>query len=69
MSFIRTEAAIVGSGAASLNGAVHLKRFGVDDIAVITECTGAGTSANTGSDKQTYYRLNPGFLNPTIIIQ
>jgi succinate dehydrogenase/fumarate reductase flavoprotein subunit len=51
---------IVGSGAASLNAAVQLKRLGIDDIAVITEGERLGTSANTGSDKQTYYRLNPG---------
>jgi len=57
--FIATGAAIVGSGAAALNAAVHLKRFGVEDLVVITEKLGAGTSANSGSDKQTYYRLNP----------
>lgn len=57
--FIATEAAIVGSGAAALNAAVHLKRFGVEDLVVVTEQLGAGTSANSGSDKQTYYRLNP----------
>lgn len=51
--------AIIGSGAASLNAAVRLKRFGIDDIAIITEGANLGTSANTGSDKQTYYRLNP----------
>jgi len=52
--------AIVGSGTASLNAAVQLKRLGVDDIIIITEGIRLGTSANTGSDKQTYYRLNPG---------
>lgn len=51
--------AIIGSGAASLNAAIRLKRFGIDDIAIITEGSNLGTSANTGSDKQTYYRLNP----------
>jgi len=51
---------VVGSGAAALNAAVHLRRFGVDDILIVTEGLGKGTSANAGSDKQTYYRLNPG---------
>ncbi|MBN1883733.1 MAG: FAD-binding protein [Deltaproteobacteria bacterium] len=50
---------VVGSGAASLNGAVHLKRMGVDDVVVVTERLGGGTSANAGSDKQTYCRTNP----------
>jgi len=49
----------VGSGAAALNAAVQLSRFNIPDIAIVTEKTGAGTSANAGSDKQTYYRLNP----------
>ncbi|HSV95842.1 MAG TPA: FAD-binding protein [Spirochaetota bacterium] len=51
--------AVVGSGAAALNAAVHLARLGVDDVAIVTERLGAGVSANAGSDKQTYYRLNP----------
>jgi len=50
---------VVGSGAASLNGAVHLARMGVDDVVIVTERLGGGTSANTGSDKQTYCRTNP----------
>ncbi len=53
------QVAIIGSGASSLNAAIRLKRFGIDDIAIITEGSNLGTSANTGSDKQTYYRLNP----------
>ncbi len=50
---------VLGSGAAALNGAVRLRRMGVDDVVVVTEKLGAGTSAGAGSDKQTYYRLNP----------
>jgi succinate dehydrogenase/fumarate reductase flavoprotein subunit len=48
---------IVGSGAAGLNAAVQLKRQGVDDLLVLTEGLDQGTSINTGSDKQTYYKL------------
>ena len=56
---VSLRAAVAGSGAAALNAAVHLKRLGVDDVAIFTERMGAGVSANAGSDKQTYYRLDP----------
>ena len=49
---------IVGSGAASLNCADHLFTYGHRNIAVVTEKIGGGTSNNTGSDKQTYYKLS-----------
>jgi succinate dehydrogenase/fumarate reductase flavoprotein subunit len=48
---------ILGSGAAGLNAAVQLKNQGVDDLLVISEGLDMGTSINTGSDKQTYYKL------------
>ena len=47
---------VVGSGAAGLNAAVQLKRRGVD-VMIVTEGLAKGTSINTGSDKQTYYKL------------
>jgi len=49
---------VIGSGAAGLNAAVRLHEYGQTDIAVVTERLGAGTSANAGSDKQTYYKLS-----------
>ncbi|NQT57717.1 MAG: FAD-binding protein [Bacteroidetes bacterium] len=49
---------IVGSGTASLSAAVRLKRAGQDDICIITDNINNGTSRNTGSDKQTYYKLS-----------
>ncbi len=51
---------IIGSGAAGLNSALHLVDEGIDPsrIAIITEQLGGGTSFNTGSDKQTYYKLS-----------
>ncbi len=52
------KALIIGSGAASLSCAVHLKRLGLDDILIVTDNSKGGTSRNTGSDKQTYYRLS-----------
>lgn len=61
---VNTSVAVVGSGVAALNAAVHLKRFGIDDVIIVTEGLGAGTSANAGSDKQTYYRLSPEHGTP-----
>jgi len=49
---------IIGSGAASLSCAVHMKRMGCDDILIVTDNINGGTSRNTGSDKQTYYKLS-----------
>ena len=49
---------IIGSGAAALNAAVRLDEYGQKDIAIVTDRFGGGTSANTGSDKQTYYKLS-----------
>ena len=50
--------AVVGSGAAGWNAACGLARLKVENIAVITEGVNCGTSRNTGSDKQTYYKLS-----------
>ena len=48
---------IVGTGAAGFNAAIRMLQFGCDSVAIITENVNAGTSRNTGSDKQTYYKL------------
>lgn len=48
---------VVGSGAAALNAADRLVAFGQDDVVIVTEGINMGTSRNTGSDKQTYYKL------------
>ena len=50
--------AIIGSGAAGYNAALRLYDMGQKDIAVFTEGINMGTSRNTGSDKQTYYKLS-----------
>lgn len=49
--------AVVGSGAAGFNAADRLSQYGQTDIAIVTEGVNMGTSRNTGSDKQTYYKL------------
>jgi len=48
---------VIGTGCAGYNAADLLHSYGVTDIAVITENVTSGTSRNTGSDKQTYYKL------------
>lgn len=55
---ITVHAAVVGTGAAGYNAALRLRQFGVTDTAVLTEGVTAGTSRNTGSDKQTYYKMD-----------
>ncbi len=54
----RKKAVIVGTGAAGYNAADSLFDLGVTDIAIVTEGKMMGTSRNTGSDKQTFYKLN-----------
>ena len=52
------DALIIGSGAAGLNAADSLYENGCTNIAVLTEGLHVSTSLNTGSDKQTYYKLS-----------
>ena len=54
---VRCNTAIVGSGAAGFNAADRLWQLGQRDIVLVTENRVGGTSRNTGSDKQTYYKL------------
>lgn len=53
----RTGAVIVGSGAAGLRAAVEMKRRGVD-VAILSQSAWGGTSACSGSDKQTLHTAN-----------
>ena len=50
--------AVVGSGCAGLNAADWLAALGAEDVLLVTENMRYGTSRNTGSDKQTYYKLS-----------
>ena len=52
------DALVIGSGCAGFNAADWLHTLGVSDIAIVTEGINLGTSRNTGSDKQTYYKLS-----------
>lgn len=49
---------VVGSGCAALNAADWLWQLGKRDMVIVTEGLFKGTSRNTGSDKQTYYKLS-----------
>lgn len=55
---LRIENIVVGTGAAGFQAALRLRQNGETDLAIIAEHINAGTSRNTGSDKQTYYKLS-----------
>ncbi len=52
----RVHTLVIGSGAAGLNAAVQLRNQGIEDVLIVSEGLKMGTSINTGSDKQTYYK-------------
>jgi succinate dehydrogenase / fumarate reductase flavoprotein subunit len=52
-----TDCLVVGSGAAGLRAAVEMKRRGVE-VAIISQSAWGGTSACSGSDKQTLHTAN-----------
>ncbi|MDR0705522.1 MAG: FAD-binding protein, partial [Planctomycetaceae bacterium] len=58
MTMQKVHTLIIGSGAAGLCAAVRLRAEGVDDILIATEGLDQSTSINTGSDKQTYYKIS-----------
>lgn len=57
MNTRRVHTLVIGSGAAGLCAAGRLHALGVTDILICSEGLRMGTSINTGSDKQTYYKL------------
>ena len=68
------ETLIIGTGCAGYGAADCLWSKGVKNIAILTENRTSGTSRNTGSDKQTYYKLSlsgdegdcPAFMAQTL---
>ncbi len=54
------DTAVIGSGCAGFNAVDWLWTLGRRHVALITEGVNCGTSRNTGSDKQTYYKLSLG---------
>ncbi|MBQ4509812.1 MAG: FAD-binding protein [Clostridia bacterium] len=55
---VTLDCVVIGTGAAGYNASIRLTDYGVNDIAIVTEGIYMGTSRNTGSDKQTYYKMN-----------
>lgn len=51
------DAVVIGTGAAGYNAAIRIKEMSDKKVCIITEGIKCGTSRNTGSDKQTYYKL------------
>ncbi len=63
MTIYYLDALVIGTGAAGYNAACRLKESG-KNVAIVTEGVNCGTSRNTGSDKQTYYKLGLGGDSP-----
>ena len=66
---ISVDALVVGTGAAGYNAACRIKQLGKKSVAIVTEGIRMGTSRNTGSDKQTYYKLGLGGDSPDSVAQ
>src|SRR5574344_1989617 len=69
VEYISINTLIVGTGAAGYNAACKLKKLGQIDILLISENRVGGTSRNTGSDKQTYYKLTLSGDTPDSVAQ
>ena len=57
ISFQTYDCLVIGTGAAGYNAACRIVQSKQKSVAIITEGILTGTSRNTGSDKQTYYKL------------
>ena len=66
---LRRDTVVVGSGSAALNAVDWLYDLGRRDICLLTEGMRMGTSRNTGSDKQTYYKLSIGPGEPDSVAE
>lgn len=60
MEHLSFDCVVIGTGAAGYNAAVRIQEDGRKSVAIVTEGIKCGTSRNTGSDKQTYYKLGLG---------
>ena len=59
-NYLTFDAIVIGTGAAGYNTAIQIAKEGKKRVAIVTEGVNSGTSRNTGSDKQTYYKLGLG---------
>ncbi|MBE6730220.1 MAG: FAD-binding protein [Ruminococcaceae bacterium] len=60
IKYLTYDAVVVGTGAAGYNAALRINQEGNKSVCIVTEGVNTGTSRNTGSDKQTYYKLGLG---------
>ncbi len=66
---IKSEALIIGGGAGGYAAAMYLSELGVKDVLLVSDFQGGGTSRNSGSDKQTYYKLSVGYGAPDSVME
>ena len=59
-TILQYDTVVLGTGAAGYATACRIAREGKKSVAIVTEGVCSGTSRNTGSDKQTYYKLGLG---------
>ena len=59
-TILQYDSLVLGTGAAGYNAAIRIRQEGQKSVAIVTEGVNMGTSRNTGSDKQTYYKLGLG---------
>ena len=59
-TILQYDTLVLGTGAAGYSAACRIAREGKKSVAIVTEGICSGTSRNTGSDKQTYYKLGLG---------
>ncbi|MBQ0101562.1 MAG: FAD-binding protein [Firmicutes bacterium] len=64
MKIYNYDVIVIGTGAAGYNAACRIQQDGRRKVAIVTEGVNCGTSRNTGSDKQTYYKLGLGGDSP-----
>ena len=69
MNYLSYDAIVIGTGAAGYNAACRIAQDGRKSVCIVTENVNFGTSRNTGSDKQTYYKLGLGGSSPDSVRQ
>ena len=69
MNYLSYDAIVIGTGAAGYNAACRIAQDGRKSVCIVTEDVNFGTSRNTGSDKQTYYKLGLGGTSPDSVRQ
>lgn len=69
MNYLSYDAIVIGTGAAGYNAVCRIAQDGRKSVCIVTENVNFGTSRNTGSDKQTYYKLGLGGSSPDSVRQ